>query len=72
MIKLRFEMEGSMEEIKKEIIDFLKNKKELCISEIAAFLKKSNSTISKYLSILEAEGKVISLKKTPYKYWKLK
>jgi predicted transcriptional regulator len=61
-----------MEDIKKAIIDILTEKGGLCISEIATYISRGKNTISKYLLILEAEGKVTSMIKTPYKYWKLK
>lgn len=41
-------------------------------AEIAKNLEISSTTASKYLSIMEAEGKIECYQKTPYKYWKVK
>jgi Mn-dependent DtxR family transcriptional regulator len=64
-------MEGKMEDIKNDIINLLSTSEQLCISEIASTLKKGKNTVSKYLSILEAEGRVKSIKKKPYIFWNL-
>lgn len=58
-----------MDDIKNNIIYLFSMNEQLCISEIASTLKRGKSTVSKYLSILEAEGRVKSIKKTPFIFW---
>lgn len=61
-------------EIKDKIIQLLKKERhEMFTKEIAQNLKIALPTISKYLGILHAEGKVTkSDERKPYTYWCLK
>jgi len=61
-----------MKRVKEKIIKLLQDERELFTAEIAKKLKISSTTASRYLAILEAEGKIISSVKTPYKYWGIK
>jgi len=61
-----------MENVKEKILEVLQNYEEMFTSEIAKKLKISTTTASKYLGILEAEGKVECHVRTPYKYWRIK
>ena len=61
-----------MSEIKDKIMQVLQDGTDRFTAEIAKNLKISSTTASKYLSILEAEGKIVCYQKTPYKYWKVK
>lgn len=59
-----------MSEIKRNILDLLQGRDSMFTAEIARTLKISAATASKYLEILEAEGKVKKERRTPYMYWK--
>jgi len=61
-------------EIKENIIHLLKKeRREMFTKEITQKMKMALPTISKYLGILHAEGKVIkSDERKPYTYWRLK
>jgi len=61
-----------MEKVKEKILELLQNCEEMFTSEIAKKLKISTTTASKYLGILEAEGKIECHTVTPYKYWRIK
>lgn len=63
---------STMDGTKDEIIKLLQERGEMFTSEIGRTLNISPATISKYLGILEAEGKVRKSKKTPYVYWCIK
>jgi Mn-dependent DtxR family transcriptional regulator len=60
-------------EVRQSIVELLKKEGALFTSEIANKLKKSSSTTSKYLGVLEAKGIVErDMSKKPYVYWKVK
>jgi Mn-dependent DtxR family transcriptional regulator len=59
-----------MSDIKGNILELLQGGGTLFTAEIAKTLKISSATASKYLGILEAEGKVKKERRTPYIYWK--
>ena len=59
-----------MSEIKRNILNLLEGGHTMFTAEIAKALKISPATASKYLEILEAEGKIKKERKTPYVYWK--
>lgn len=59
-----------MSEIKRNILGLLQGGDTLFTAEIAKTLKISSATASKYLAVLEAEGKVKKERRTPYVYWK--
>lgn len=59
------------EKIKEMILNHLKKHRECSIGEIAAGIGASRPTVSKYLKILEAEGKVMRREKLPYIYYSL-
>jgi len=62
-----------MSEIEDDILKLLQERnKEMFITEIGKSLNTSPTTVSKYLRILEARGKVESNKKMPYIYWRIK
>jgi len=69
-------MSDRTDEIKDKIIQLLKKeRREMFTKEIAdnLFPKMSPATTSKYLGILDAEGKVTkSDERKPYTYWHLK
>lgn len=66
-------MSDRTSEIKDNIIQLLKERREMFTKEIAKNLKMSPATTSKYLEILRAEGKVIkSDERKPYVNWCLK
>ena len=67
-------MSDRTDEIKDKITQLLKKeRREMFSKEIAQNLKISPQTISKYLGILYAEGKVTkSDDRKPYTYWRLK
>jgi len=62
----------SEEEIKDRITQLLKKRGKMFIKDIARELTASPATISKYLGILNAEGKVSKSEQRPYIYWQLK
>ena len=59
-------------EIKDKIIQLLKQQGKMFIKDIAGKLNISPATVSKYLGILHAEGKVSKSEQRPYKYWQIK
>ncbi len=61
-----------MEEKKIQILSLLEIEHNMFTAEIAKKIGLSPPTTAKYLEILKAEGKVISLKKAPYVYWEKK
>ena len=65
-------MSDREDEIKDKIIQLLKQQGKMFIKDIAGKLTTSPSTISKYLGILNAEGKVSKSEQRPYIYWQLK
>ena len=60
------------EETKDKIIQLLKQQGKMFIKDIAKKLTISSATVSKYLGILNAEGKVSKSEQRPYIYWQLK
>ena len=60
------------EETKDKIIQLLKQQGKMFIKDIARKLTISPATVSKYLGILKAEGKVSKSEQRPYIYWQLK
>lgn len=60
------------EEIKDRIIQLLKQQGKMFNKEIAGKLTTSPATVSKYLGILHAEGKVSKSEQRPYIYWQIK
>lgn len=46
--------------------------KELYIKEVARLAKLSPSTATKYLGLLEKDGKVVLREQKPFKFWKIK
>ncbi len=58
------------EKIKNDILTYLEKIEEKT-SQIAEWVNVSRSTASKYLQILEAEGKVRKRKQTPYIHYSL-
>ncbi|MCJ7635562.1 ArsR family transcriptional regulator [Candidatus Bathyarchaeota archaeon] len=62
----------SEEEIKDKITRLLKKRGKMFIKDIARELTTSPATISKYLGILNAEGKVSKSEQRPYIYWQLR
>ena len=62
----------SEEEIKDKITQLLKKRGKMFIKDIAGELTISPATISKYLGILNAEGKVSKFEQRPYIYWQPK
>lgn len=67
-------MSDATDEVKNKIIHLLKKeRREMFTKEIAKNLKMAPPTISKYLGILKAEGKVTkSDERKPYTFWRLK
>ncbi len=67
-------MSDGPDEIKRQIIKFLKNRRQSSFTkEIAQSLGLALPTVSKYLQILHAEGKVEKDEgKRPYIHWNLK
>ncbi len=61
-----------MSKIKDKIMQLLQDGTDRFTAEIAQNLGISSTTASKYLGILEAEGRIECYQKTPYKYWKVK
>jgi len=61
-----------MDGVKDKIVKLLQERGEMFTGEIGKALNISSATVSKYLGILEAEGKVSKSKKTPYVYWRIK
>lgn len=59
----------SAEELKDAILNYLREHGECTIGEIAKGIKASRSTTSKYLKVLEAEGRVERKEKLPYVYY---
>lgn len=59
------------QKIKNDILVYLEKNKEKTISQIAEGVGVSRPTASKYLQILEAEGKVRKREQTPYIYYSL-
>jgi DNA-binding transcriptional ArsR family regulator len=45
---------------------------EMSTKQVAKLAKMSPSVASKYLGLLEKDGKVTSREQKPYKFWKLK
>ena len=62
----------SEENIKAKITKLLKTRDKMFTKDIAKELTTSPATISKYLGILNAEGKVSKSEQRPYIYWQLK
>ena len=62
----------SEEDQSRKITEVLKNNGELFTKQVAKKAKLSVNTASKYLSILEGEGKVIKRTQKPFKFWSLK
>ena len=60
------------EETKDKIIQLLKQQGKMFIKDIAKKLTISSATVSKYLGILNAEGKVSKSEQRPYTFWQLK
>jgi len=62
----------SESELKQKILKLLKEKGEAYTKEIAKAISISTTTASKYLNILEAEGRVEKRIQKPYTYWRIK
>lgn len=61
-----------MADVKEEILRILREREEVYTKELAKILSKSPTTVSKYLVILEAEGRVKRRVQKPYTYWSIK
>ncbi len=59
-------------EIKDRIIQLLNQQGKMFSKDIAKKLNISPATVSKYLGILHAEGKVSKSEQRPYIFWHLK
>ncbi len=65
-------MEVSEKEQEQKIIKVLTKHNELYTKQVAELTGLSTNTVSKYLSVLEKEGRVKMRKQKPFKFWKLK
>jgi DNA-binding response OmpR family regulator len=63
--------EGDIMDIKEEILNYLKNQKEVSSSELSREIKRNRITVSKYLELLQIEGMISSRNLAQARLWSL-
>ncbi|MFH1721820.1 MAG: winged helix-turn-helix domain-containing protein [Candidatus Altiarchaeota archaeon] len=58
--------------IEEDIVELIKSNEGICTAEIAEFLGRSPTTVSKYLMVAHSKGMVDLEEKKPYKFWRIK